>query len=52
MDNYQEARKIDFICLHIFQIVDSVIALFRVDFTGRGELADRQVCSMDSLKCL
>ncbi|XP_063939112.1 meiotic recombination protein DMC1 homolog isoform X4 [Daucus carota subsp. sativus] len=23
-------------------IVDSVIALFRVDFTGRGELADRQ----------
>lgn len=26
-----------------FQIVDSVIALFRVDFTGRGELADRQV---------
>lgn len=25
------------------QIVDSVIALFRVDFTGRGELADRQV---------
>lgn len=27
----------------IFQIVDSVIALFRVDFTGRGELAERQV---------
>jgi len=26
------------------QIVDSVIALFRVDFTGRGELAERQVC--------
>lgn len=26
-----------------FQIVDSIIALFRVDFTGRGELADRQV---------
>ncbi|KAG5415570.1 hypothetical protein IGI04_003137 [Brassica rapa subsp. trilocularis] len=25
-----------------FQIVDSIIALFRVDFTGRGELADRQ----------
>nr|GMD03757.1 disrupted meiotic cDNA 1 protein [Ipomoea batatas] len=23
-------------------IVDSVIALFRVDFTGRGELAERQ----------
>jgi meiotic recombination protein DMC1 len=26
----------------IFQIVDSVMALFRVDFSGRGELADRQ----------
>ncbi|KAF9673765.1 hypothetical protein SADUNF_Sadunf10G0058000 [Salix dunnii] len=26
-------------------IVDSVIALFRVDFTGRGELAERQVNS-------
>lgn len=25
-----------------FQIMDSVMALFRVDFTGRGELADRQ----------
>lgn len=25
------------------QIVDSIIALFRVDFTGRGELAERQV---------
>ncbi|CAH1449169.1 unnamed protein product [Lactuca virosa] len=25
------------------KIVDSVIALFRVDFTGRGELAERQV---------
>jgi meiotic recombination protein DMC1 len=24
------------------QIVDSVTALFRNDFTGRGELADRQ----------
>jgi meiotic recombination protein DMC1 len=23
-------------------IIDSVIALFRVDFCGRGELADRQ----------
>ena len=27
------------------QIVDSVIALFRVDFSGRGELAERQVLS-------
>ena len=25
-----------------FQIVDSIMALFRVDFSGRGELADRQ----------
>jgi hypothetical protein len=25
--------------------VDSVIALFRVDFSGRGELAERQVLS-------
>jgi hypothetical protein len=25
--------------------VDSVIALFRVDFSGRGELAERQVFS-------
>lgn len=24
------------------QVVDSVMALFRVDFCGRGELADRQ----------
>lgn len=29
--------------LIFWQIVDSVIALFRVDFSGRGELADRQV---------
>jgi hypothetical protein len=26
--------------------VDSVIALFRVDFSGRGELAERQVLSI------
>lgn len=25
-----------------FQIVDSVTALFRVDYSGRGELAERQ----------
>lgn len=24
------------------QIIDSIMALFRVDFCGRGELADRQ----------
>ena len=26
----------------LLQVVDSVMALFRVDFSGRGELADRQ----------
>ena len=26
----------------ILQVVDSIMALFRVDFSGRGELADRQ----------
>lgn len=34
-----------FITLHLFPVllvVDSIIALFRVDFSGRGELADRQ----------
>ena len=36
----------------MFQIVDSVIALFRVDFTGRGELADLQVSFIGSLQCL
>lgn len=42
-------------CLHEFiicQIVDSVIALFRVDFTGRGELAERQVKLQKFLQCL
>ncbi|CAI0559372.1 unnamed protein product [Linum tenue] len=28
--------------VYSLQVVDSVIALFRVDFTGRGELAERQ----------
>lgn len=44
-----------YVCMgNCFQIVDSVIALFRVDFTGRGELADRQVYhdSLTSLHCL
>jgi hypothetical protein len=27
----------------LMQIVDSIIALFRVDFTGRGELVENQV---------
>ena len=26
----------------VLQIVDSIMALFRVDYCGRGELADRQ----------
>lgn len=30
----------------LMQIVDSITALFRVDFSGRGELAERQVCFM------
>ena len=25
-----------------WQIVDSIMALFRVDFSGRGELSERQ----------
>eukprot|EP01134_Creolimax_fragrantissima_P003871 CFRG3871T1 len=33
-------------------IVDSVIALFRVDFSGRGELADRQQKLGQMLSCL
>lgn len=32
----------DHILLYILKIVDSIMALFRVDFSGRGELADRQ----------
>ena len=27
---------------HFFKVIDSIMALFRVDFCGRGELADRQ----------
>ena len=26
----------------VLQIVDSIMALFRVDFSGRGELSERQ----------
>lgn len=33
-------------------IVDSVIALFRVDFSGRGELAERQQKLAQMLSCL
>lgn len=29
-------------CCAGIQIIDSIMALFRVDFSGRGELADRQ----------
>jgi meiotic recombination protein DMC1 len=28
--------------MHTLQIVDSIIALFRCDYSGRGELAERQ----------
>lgn len=31
-----------FLLIYAVQIVDSIMALFRVDFSGRGELADRQ----------
>lgn len=31
-----------FFFVYPIQIVDSIMALFRVDFSGRGELADRQ----------
>ena len=27
---------------YVLKIIDSIMALFRVDFSGRGELADRQ----------
>lgn len=33
-----------------FKVVDSITALFRVDFSGRGELAERQVFSQFSLE--
>jgi len=50
---YYQHKKIDWhenkhhfkVCIWeylFFQVVDSVMALFRVDFSGRGELADRQ----------
>ena len=47
MDSFLcDAIPIIFICnlCHVgfTQIVDSIMALFRVDFSGRGELADRQ----------
>uniref|UniRef100_A0A452IMX7 Uncharacterized protein n=1 Tax=Gopherus agassizii TaxID=38772 RepID=A0A452IMX7_9SAUR len=29
-------------CIFTMQIIDSIMALFRVDFSGRGELAERQ----------
>lgn len=29
-------------CPFLKQIIDSIMALFRVDFSGRGELAERQ----------
>lgn len=29
-------------CAHMRKIIDSIMALFRVDFSGRGELSERQ----------
>lgn len=31
-----------YFCINLAQIIDSIMALFRVDFSGRGELAERQ----------
>ena len=46
----QQMELLDFVCAKFHEepgvfkllIVDSVMALFRVDYSGRGELADRQ----------
>ena len=46
----QQMELLDFVCAKFHEepgifkllIVDSVMALFRVDFSGRGELAERQ----------
>lgn len=39
-------REVSFVVLNVFklfrQVIDSIMALFRVDYSGRGELADRQ----------
>ncbi|PRQ29959.1 putative DNA recombination and repair protein Rad51 [Rosa chinensis] len=40
------------ISMLMFQVMDSVISLFRVDVTGRGELGDRQVSFTGSVQCL
>ena len=45
----QQMELLDFVCAKFHEepgvfkllIVDSVMALFRVDYSGRGELADR-----------
>ena len=29
-------------CSRLLKIIDSIMALFRVDFSGRGELSERQ----------
>ena len=49
-ENKLDFKSISEVCGVIFfhfdmktlQIIDSIMALFRVDFSGRGELADRQ----------
>jgi len=35
-------RNFQWLICYFCQIIDSIMALFRVDFCGRGELADRQ----------
>lgn len=47
---FQQAELLDYVAAKFHEeagvfkllIIDSVMALFRVDFSGRGELADRQ----------
>lgn len=42
LDFWYVIRLITATNLIVFQIIDSIIALFRVDYSGRGELAERQ----------
>lgn len=50
MINILQAELLDFVAAKFHEeaglfkllIIDSIMALFRVDFSGRGELADRQ----------
>ena len=39
-------------CAHMRKIIDSIMALFRVDYSGRGELSERQQKVSIILLCL